>query len=267
MNSPTTLFGIRFDALTREQALARLLELTRDAKALRLPAQLVVTVNVQILVIARHRCPELMPVINQAPLVVADGAPLVALSRLFPPRLPERVAGSDLIYDIIAAAERDGLRVFFFGGAEESTHAAIETFRRLHPALQVAGCASPIIALSPDDAQRAEEEELCRQITDARTDILLVGLGCPKQELFVHRNAGRLAGLAAIGLGGSFNFVSGRVRRAPRWIQRIGLEWLYRIIQEPKRLFMRYFLDAFFLFAYVIAEPFRRWRLPRQSAE
>ena len=255
-----TLLGIRFDAITRRQALERLLELARQARESNLPARLAVTVNVQILVIARHRFPSLLPVINSSPLVVADGAPLVLLSRVFRPRLPERVAGSDLIYDIVAAAARDGLRVFFFGGEEESTRKAIEEFRRLHPNLQVAGCASPVVALSPDEAQMKDEAAMCSRIVAARTDILLVGLGCPKQELFVHRNAERLRGLAAIGLGGSFNFVSGRVRRAPRWVQRIGMEWLYRIVQEPRRLFLRYFFDAFFLAAYALAEPLRRWK-------
>ena len=93
---------------------------------------------------------------------------------------------------------------------------------------------------------------------EARTDILLVGLGNPKQELFVHRNAARLPGIVGIGLGGTFNFLSGRVRRAPRWIQCIGLEWVYRIIQEPRRLLLRYVTDGFFLCLYTIAEPFRR---------
>ena len=254
------LLGVRFDAVTRPQALERLLELQREAQEDHLPAQLVATVNVQILVIARHRHPQLLPVLNAAPLVVADGAPLVALSRIFGPRLPERVAGSDLIFDIVEAASRHGLRVYFFGGEEESTRIAIAEFQRRHPALQVAGYACPRVALSPDENQMREEEEMCRQIADARTDILLVGLGCPKQELFVHRNASRLSGMVAIGLGGSFNFVSGRVRRAPLWVQKLGMEWIDRIIQEPRRLFMRYFTDAFFLAGYILAEPFRRSR-------
>jgi exopolysaccharide biosynthesis WecB/TagA/CpsF family protein len=190
--------------------------------------------------------------------VVADGAPLVVLSRIFGPKLPERVAGSDLIFDIVEAASRKGLRVYFFGGEEESTRQAIAELQRRYPGLQVAGCSCPRVALEPDENQESEEEEMCRQITEARTDILLVGLGCPKQELFVHRNASRLAGMVAIGLGGSFNFVSGRVRRAPLWVQKIGMEWIYRIIQEPRRLFMRYFTDAFYLAADIITEPFRR---------
>ena len=251
------LLGIRFDAVTRPQALERLLALGRKAREDHLPAQLIVTVNVQILIIARHRYPQLLPIINAAPLVVADGAPLVVLSRIFGPRLPERVAGSDLIFDIVEAAANQGLRVYFFGGEEESTKLAIAELQRRYPALQVAGCSCPRVALSPNENQLAEEEIMCREITEAHTDILLVGLGCPKQELFVDRNASRLVGMVAIGLGGSFNFVSGRVRRAPLWVQKIGMEWIYRIIQEPRRLFMRYFTDAFYLAADILAEPFR----------
>ena len=252
------LLGVRFDTVTRPQAMERLLELAQNAQTEDLPAQLIVTVNVQILVIARHRYPSLLPVINTAPLVVADGAPLVVLSRIFGPRLPERVAGSDLIFDIVEAVSRKGLRVYFFGGEEESTRLAIAELQRRHPVLQVAGCSCPRVALEPDEKQQAEEVAMCRQIAEAHTDILLVGLGCPKQELFVHRNAERLKGMVAIGLGGSFNFVSGRVRRAPLWVQKLGMEWIYRIIQEPRRLFMRYFTDAFYLAADIIAEPFRR---------
>ena len=250
-----TLLGIRFDAVTRAQARDRFLALAEKAKREQLPAQMVVTVNVQILVNARHRYPQLLPIINAAPLVVADGAPLVLLSRIFrSPRLPERVAGSDMIYDIAEGAAQKGLRVFFFGGEEASVLQAIDVLRKKYPGLIVAGNASPMIALEPNETDLAAEAEICRQIKDAQTDILLVGLGNPKQELFVHRNAERLSGMVAIGLGGTFNFLSGRVRRAPRWIQRIGMEWFYRIIQEPRRLFLRYFVDAFFLVGYTLVE-------------
>ena len=255
-----TLLGIRFDAVTRPEATERFVALAKRAREEGLPAQMAVTVNVQILVNTRHRHPALRPIINNAPLVVADGAPLVLLSRLFPPKLPERVAGSDLIYDIAAAASREGLRLYFLGGTEESTVQAMEVLLRLNPELQIAGHACPMVAMSPTDGDLKAEEEICRQIQEAHTDILLVGFGNPKQELFVHRNAARLQGMAAIGLGGTFNFLSGRVRRAPRWVQRIGMEWLYRIIQEPQRLFLRYFIDAFFLAGYALAEPFRRLR-------
>ena len=258
--SHPTLLGIRFDAVTRPEATERFIALAKQARRQNLPAQMAVTVNVQILVNARHRYPSQLPIINEAPLVVADGAPLVLLSRLFPPRLPERVAGSDLIYDIAAAAARESLRLYFLGGTEESTLKAMEVLQRLNPSLQIAGHACPMVALTPTSDDLKSEEEICRQIREARTDILLVGFGNPKQELFVHRNAANLPGMAAIGLGGTFNFLSGRVRRAPKWIQRIGMEWLYRIIQEPRRLFLRYFIDAFFLAGYALAEPFRRLR-------
>lgn len=262
---PHTLFGIRFDAVTAEQALERLVSLAKKAKAERLPAQLAVTVNVQIMVLARRNCNTLLPIINAAPLVVADGAPLVFASKVFGPKLPERVAGSDLIYDIAKAAAENGLRLFFFGGQETYTVQAMEKLKMLYPTLQIAGHACPMVAMEPDDSQQREEAELCRQITDADTDILLVGLGCPKQEFFVHRNAEKLKGLAAIGLGGTFNFICGHISRAPKWMQRLGMEWIFRILQEPKRLFMRYFIDAFYLAAYFLREPFRRHREERSS--
>ncbi len=262
---PHTLLGIRFDAVTAQQALERLISLAQNAKAQNLPAQLAVTVNVQILVLARRNSQTLLPIINAAPLVVADGAPLVLASKLFGPKLPERVAGSDLIYDIARAAAENGQRLFFFGGEETYTVQAMEKLKFLFPKLQIAGHTCPMIAKGPNNSQRHEEAELCRQITEANTDILLVGLGCPKQEFFVHRNADKLKGMAAIGLGGTFNFICGHISRAPKWIQRLGMEWIYRIIQEPKRLFMRYFIDAFFFAAYILREPFRRHREERNS--
>ncbi len=253
------LFGIHFDAITSSQALDRLISLAQTAKEKQLPAQLAVTVNVQIMVNARRHFPTLLRIINEAPLVVADGAPLIFVSRLFGPKLPERIAGSDLIYDIAKAAAEKGLRLFFFGGEEKYTTQAMEKLKTLYPSLQIAGHACPMVALNPNDSQLAEEAEMCNQITNAKTNILLVGLGCPKQEFFVSRNAEKLKGMAAIGLGGTFNFLSGHIARAPKWMQHIGLEWLFRIIQEPKRLFMRYFIDAFFLAAYILREPFRRY--------
>ena len=255
------LFGIRFDAVTRRQAAERMMHRAEEGRRDGRPARMVVTVNVQFLVNARHHHPRLLPIINNADLVVADGYPLVALSRIFsPPGLPERVAGSDLIYDIAAGAAARGLRLYFLGGEEESVTRAIELLRRLNPSLEIAGRSAPVIAVSPDAAGEAEETEICRRITAARTDILLIGLGNPKQEFFARRNAEKLPGIVAIGLGGTFNFLSGRVRRAPRWIQRLGLEWIYRIIQEPRRLFWRYLSDGVFLFAYTLVEPFRRRR-------
>ncbi len=256
--SAERLLGLRFDQVTVEEALERIESLSVEARRNCLPARMVVTVNVQILVTARHHCRALIPIINEAPLVVADGMPLVLLSRIFGPRLPERVAGSDLIYGIIKIAEHRGLRVFFLGGEEEHTRKAVESLLALHPDLQVAGVASPRVERFPQGDQLADEEKLCRNISESGTDILLVCFGCPKQELFINRNAERLKGMVAIGLGGTLNFVSGKITRAPHWMRRLALEWLHRVIQEPRRLFMRYFTDAFFLAYYIVIEAFKR---------
>jgi len=252
------LLGLRFDAVTRRQTTERMMLLAEEGKRSQGPAQQVVTVNVQILVNARRRYPRLTPIINSAALVVADGAPLVVLSRWGKaPRLPERVAGSDLIYDISSAAAARGLRLYFLGGEAESVRQAMDLLTKQNPGLQIAGHSSPMIATFPNEEEQKAEEEICRQIVEAGTNILLVGLGNPKQEMFVQRNAERLPGIVAIGLGGTFNFVSGRVSRAPHWVQRLGMEWIYRIIQEPRRLFLRYFTDAFQLAWLIIKEPFR----------
>ncbi len=259
------LFGVHFDAVTRQEALERFLELVQIGKDRQLPAQLAVTVNVQILVNARSHYPAMLPIINEAQLVIVDGAPLVFLSKFFKPKLPERIAGSDFIYDIAEGASQRGFRVYFLGGDEEDNLKAIEHLKTRYPNLPVAGNDSPYIFLTPDESQISDEIAICKKITDAKTDLLIVGLGNPKQELFVHRNADRLKGVMAIGLGGTFNFLSKRTRRAPKWIQNIGFEWLFRISQEPRRLFMRYFLDAFHLAAYILLEPFRRLRKKRRQ--
>ena len=254
------LFGVHFDAVTRQEALERFLELVQAGKERQLPAQLAVTVNVQILVNARSHYPAMLPIINEAQLVIADGAPLVFLSKFFRPKLPERIAGSDFIYDIAEGASQKGFRVYFLGGEEQDNQKAIEHLKARYPTLSVAGNDCPYIFITPDESQKSDEIAICKKITDAKTDLLIVGLGNPKQELFVHRNADCLKGVMAIGLGGTFNFLSKRTRRAPKWIQDIGFEWLFRISQEPRRLFMRYFLDAFHLAAYILLEPFRRMR-------
>jgi len=123
--SRVNLFGIEFDAVTRHEALERLLECVKTGKEGQLPAQLAVTVNVQILVNARSHYPALLPIINAAALVIPDGAPLVFLSRIFRPRLPERIAGSDFIYDIAEGASQRGFSIYFLGGEEEDNLKAI----------------------------------------------------------------------------------------------------------------------------------------------
>ena len=238
------LFGIPVARLTNAETLDLLLAWAREGRARRAegkhagPPRVVATVNVDFIVNAvpwRPSTPggELLECLQVADLVTADGMPIVALSRLRRTPLPERVAGSDLTPALCRACVAEGLRFYVLGGTPEALD---EAFAKLG----IAG--SPSIAGT--DSSRvnlgADQTETIDRINAARPDILFVALGNPKQELWIRRNAARLDVPVAIGVGGSFNFVSGRVKRAPRWVQRLGLEWVHRIIQEPGRLWRRY---------------------------
>lgn len=172
-----------------------------------------------------------------ASLKVADGMPLVWASRLARRPLPERVAGSNLIHSLTRAAARAGKRVYFLGGDPGTAEAAAQVLRERDPALCVCGTSCPAPGFERDlERMRVLAEELrC-----AAPDIVYVALGSPKQERLIEALRPVLPRAWWLGIGISFSFVCGEVRRAPRWLQRIGLEWLHRLAQEPRRLARRY---------------------------
>ena len=180
--------------------------------------------------------PELCAIVNAAGLVTPDGMSLVWLLRWRGYRDTERVYGPDLL---LAACERSvaaGWRHFFLGGeAGVATELAARLQRRF-PALAVAGSLSPPFR----DLSAAEDAALCRAINDAGPDIVWVGLGSPKQERWMAAHREALSASVLIGVGAAFDFLSGRRRQAPRWVQRSGLEWLFRLTLEPRRLWRRY---------------------------
>ena len=239
------LFGLPFDALTESRTLDRIFEfaaLPQEARGCRIAA----TVNVDFIVNTYYAFksapadPALARVLRRAELVVADGMPLVWLSRLLGTPLPERVAGSDLVPMIAERAAREGCKLYFLGGREEYTRKAAELLRARYPGLEVEVDA-PFVKLDAPDAAELDRE-ICRRINASGARILLVGFGNPKQELWLERNRRNLDCGIAIGVGGTFNFIAGAVKRAPEWMRRSGTEWIYRIIQEPGRLWKRYFV-------------------------
>ena len=195
----------------------------------------VCTVNMQFLVTAR-RNPDVRAILERSDLNVADGAPVVWLSRLLGRRLPGRVAGADLVPAILSAAAAAGARVFLLGGQDGVAEAAAVQLRERHPGLVVAGVHEPPYA--PLD--RMDDDAIVARIVDSGADILLVAFGHPKQERWIARNRNRLGVSVAIGVGCCFDLAAGRRARAPRWMQRAGLEWLYRAVSEPRRLAGRY---------------------------
>jgi N-acetylglucosaminyldiphosphoundecaprenol N-acetyl-beta-D-mannosaminyltransferase len=190
-----------------------------------------------------HEDAGLRAVNAQASFLLADGAPLVWASRWKGEPLPERVAGSDLIFDLCGRAARDGYRIFLLGGAGGVAEQAAEVLSRRFPGLRIAGTEAP-----PFRTLTAEENSaLLGRIRAARPDILFVAFGQPKGEFWIAQHREELGVPVCVQVGASLDFVAGRVRRAPRGLQKVGLEWAYRIWLEPSRLAPRYARDARFL--------------------
>jgi N-acetylglucosaminyldiphosphoundecaprenol N-acetyl-beta-D-mannosaminyltransferase len=176
---------------------------------------------------------------ERADLCLADGTWIVWASRLLGSPLPAKVSGSDLIVPLARYAGQHGWRLSIVGGAPGVAEAAGARMAREFDVAFV-GCDAP--AVDMDGSMTAPEETLGR-LRAARPDIVLVALGAPKQELWIDRYAERLSPAVAIGIGGSIDFFVGRVRRAPPWVSRMGLEWLYRLAREPRRMWRRYLVE------------------------
>jgi len=226
------LAGVRIDGCT----LAEAVDTIAERAAAGGPPAYVVTPNAQHLVLLQDD-DAFREIYAGAMLSVADGMPLVWASRWLGTPLPERVNGTDLFVALCARAAERGHRIFLFGGRPGAADAAGAELQRRYPRLIVAGTCCPPFGF---EADRAELERLDQLVRSARPDLLFVGLGAPKQERWIASRALALGVPVSLGIGVSFEFVGGMVRRAPGWMQRIGLEWLYRLISEPRRLWRRY---------------------------
>lgn len=217
----------------------------------------VFTPNVDHVVMA-ERDPEFRAAYAACSLSLVDGMPVLWASRALGRPLPEKVSGSDLVLPLCERAAARGWRVYLLGGAPGAAReAAVRLERRFR--LEVVGIDDGRVDLSPTGAEAARR--LAELVRASGAQLLLVALGAPKQELFIHRHRGELGAVVAVGVGASLDFVAGLVRRAPTWISRIGLEWLYRLAQEPRRLARRYLVeDPRFL---VIL--WRTWRAARTA--
>jgi len=182
-----------------------------------------------------HRNREFAAIVNNADLVTPDGMPLAKAVRLLHGVSQDRVAGMDLVPDLISAAEENGLSIFFYGSTQEVLDAVLNRILREHPSLTVAGAYSP--PFRPPTSEEARQETA--RIRDSGAHLILVALGCPKQEVWMSLNKGKFDA-AMVGVGGALPVYAQLQQRAPLFLQRLSLEWLYRLYQEPRRLFKRY---------------------------
>jgi N-acetylglucosaminyldiphosphoundecaprenol N-acetyl-beta-D-mannosaminyltransferase len=193
---------------------------------------------------------ELREILNRCDVVLADGMPLVWASRFLGTNVRERVAGADLVPQLARLSSQRGYRIFMLGADEESSAGAARWMQRNFPGVCIAGRYSPRF----QPLEEMNHEDILLRIEEAKPDILFVAFGNPKQEKWIAMHRHRLRVPVCIGVGGSFEFLSGKLRRAPVWMQQNGLEWIYRMIQEPSRLAKRYFNNGAGLLRYLPAQ-------------
>lgn len=216
------ILGVPFSAHTMDETVALLVEKVEQGER----AFHVVTANPEI-VMQTLRNPDYAAAVRGADLVVPDGVGILVGARILGHSIPERVAGYDLLHRLMAEADRRRWRVFLLGATPESNEGALRALQRQYPGAVYVGHSHGYF--TPE-----EEEAVVQRIEEARPHLLFVSLGVPRQELFIARHKHRFTGVC-MGTGGSFDVLAGKVKRAPRLWQRLGLEWLYRLVQEPWR--------------------------------
>jgi N-acetylglucosaminyldiphosphoundecaprenol N-acetyl-beta-D-mannosaminyltransferase len=222
---------LEIDNLTFHEALDAIAELVE-----RKQGGTVFTPNVDHVVLAESD-EELREAYEDVSLSLVDGTPVMWVSRLLGCPLPEKISGSDLVRPLMQVAAQRRWRVYLLGGAPGVAERAAEHLKSEVPGLLVVGTDAPQIDIT---REAPSYDDVIARINAARPDVILVAFGCPKQEIFMHRIAQAVRPAVALGIGAGLDFEAGMVQRAPRWVSAAGLEWLYRLVHEPRRLWRRY---------------------------
>ena len=199
----------------------------------------VVAINTDV-VVKMENDSDLKRIVNTANITLVDGKPLQWIAKWQKRPVRAKVSGSDLVPLLCAKAAEKGYSVFILGGKKGVPEQAQRVLEQKHPSIKIVGIYSPTIGF---ERNKSEINYVNEVISQARPDLLIVCLGCPKQEKFIHENIEKYAATVSICAGATVDFLAGNVMRAPEWMSNIGLEWFFRFLQEPKRMFRRYFVD------------------------
>ena len=222
MNERVEILGVKVDAVTMAQAVERVEKLIAEKNS-----SMVATANAEMLLNATHDA-ELKKILNAAALVVPDGAGTVWAARHLGKHMPERVAGFDLVQELMKISPARGIKFFLFGAAPGIADKAKLKAEQLYPGIKIVGTRNGYF-------KPADEPEIISQIKNSRPDILLAALGVPKQEKWLFKYKDELKVPVSIGVGGTFDVMAGVVKRAPLWMQKARLEWLFRAMLQPSR--------------------------------
>lgn len=237
------LLNVTVDCLTMDQVLEHIEELITAKR----PAY-VVPVNTDVIV-QIERDQQLKDIVDHANLVLVDGQPLIWLSKLFRRPVVEKISGSDLVPLLFERTLQKKQSIFILGGKSQVLQKARENLENRYPGIQIVGTYSPPLGFE-NDTEELKRIDDC--ISRARPDILIVCLGCPKQEKWVYEHYMQCSATVTICAGATVDFIAGSVKRAPKWMSDCGLEWLYRTIQEPRRLARRYWNDFVYMIPMIL---------------
>jgi N-acetylglucosaminyldiphosphoundecaprenol N-acetyl-beta-D-mannosaminyltransferase len=252
MSSRISAFGIQIDAVSMEQAVNRVLAWINSTDKV---CRYIVTPNVDH-VVRLQNSNKFHAAYEAASLVLTDGKPIFFSLRLLGNGVPETVPGSDFVPRLFDASRgKKGLKVFWLGAAPGVAEKAANRVKSAWPHIDSVGCYSPPFGFEGDEQ---ENRKILRLVKQGNPDILIIGLGAPKQELWIHAYHNRINGGVALCVGAVIDFLAGEKKRAPLWIRKLSLEWLYRIITEPGRLLKRYLYDA-------VSFPFIVWKEWRKN--
>lgn len=228
-----SILGVRIHAVQIPEVISRFESWIREREN----SRFVAVCNVHMVMEAHHES-QFKAMLNSSGMTVPDGKPLTWIGRHLGFDLKQRVYGPDLFQDFLTETHGRKYRHYFYGGHPEVTAKLVETIRGRYPDTEIAGWFSPPFrALNPE-----EDDAIIATINDSEADILWVGLGCPKQEIWMYERRERLSVPVMVGVGQAFNIVAGNTKQAPRWMRERGLEWLFRLLLEPRRLWKRYLI-------------------------
>ena len=230
------------DNVTKEEAIAHIEECINTRKIGH-----IITPNVdQVIRIESDKY--FKEIYENAELLLADGTPLVWISRWYKKPIKEKICGSDLVPDLCKLAAQKGYLIFLLGSAEGVAAKAAENLKKNNPGLRVAGVYSPPYGFEKD---KNEIDKINKMLFNSKADMLFVGMGVPKQDIFIYENMNKYQIPMSFSIGATIDFEAGIQKRAPKWVNHIGMEWLYRLAHDPKRMFKRYIIDDMKIFKLV----------------